>query len=64
MKEMVMDTEIIDLSGKLVASSNERSFEKGDHIINLDLSDLEQGIYFVRIKASTLIFSRKIIVVK
>ncbi len=56
--------QLIDINGKIVAQSNNISFSKGDNLINLNLSELNSGIYFSNIQTQFGTIRKKIICVK
>lgn len=47
--------EVYDVTGKLVKTQTENTITAGDNSINLKLSELQRGFYFIRIKGATLL---------
>lgn len=54
--------EIYDLTGKLVQALNTDKLKTGNNLLQTDVSGLENGVYFIRLKASDRILSRKFVI--
>ena len=52
---------IIDLTGRVVKSISSQHFQSGENKITVDLSELNNGIYFVQIKSNAIFYSSKLI---
>ncbi len=55
--------QIIDLTGKIVKDFSEKfDYEHGIYKAQLDISDLNAGIYFVKIVQPDQVFSKKLLI--
>lgn len=55
---------IFDMRGSLIATLADASFEEGDHEIAWNATDVNAGIYFLRMEAAGYSENRKLIVTK
>ncbi|MDD3804522.1 MAG: T9SS type A sorting domain-containing protein, partial [bacterium] len=55
---------LYDVTGRMVKSLANGSFTKGNHTINMNSNDFNQGVYFVKVNAGDTSVSKKVIVVK
>ena len=55
---------IFDVSGRLVTTLADASFEEGDHEIIWNAAEVNAGIYFLRMETATYSENRKLIVTK
>ena len=55
---------IFDVSGRLVTTLVDASFEEGDHEIIWNAAEVNSGIYFLRMETATYSENRKLIVAK
>ena len=55
---------IYDMTGQLVRTVVEKQFEKGVHSQQLDVTDIDAGIYFLRMQTGSHLQTRKLVVVK
>ena len=55
---------IFDVSGRLVTTLADASFEEGDHEITWNAADVNAGIYFLRMETAGYSENRKLIVAK
>lgn len=55
--------EILDLSGRLLKSNNQ-NIELGRNVINIDVEDIESGIYLIRLKDDFKILSNSKFIIK
>lgn len=51
---------IIGIDGRLIKSSPSKWFDEGYHILTMDVSDLDQGLYYARIEFGGDIIMRKV----
>lgn len=56
-----VSVEVLDLTGKLVASPSQLSNAVGAQTISADLSGMNNGVYFVVIKTTAGVFSHKVV---
>lgn len=57
----IVHTEIMNIAGKVVANYNSE-IDKGDNHFKIPVSDLENGIYIIRLQTATGMFVKKMIV--
>jgi hypothetical protein len=63
-KNVVLAVDILDMNGRVVASPVREKASAGSLNIELDLSNLTNGFYFVKIQADQIITTEKLIIVK
>ncbi|HXB40369.1 MAG TPA: T9SS type A sorting domain-containing protein [Bacteroidia bacterium] len=61
-KEEVTIIGIYDISGKLVQTISKEKLVTGNHLLQTDVSGMENGIYFVKIKTGSKCFSKKFVI--
>ena len=59
-----IDIDIVNLEGKTVQKLDSKYFPAGDQTIKFDFSNLQSGVYFVKLKTNNNTYSKKIIVQK
>lgn len=57
-----LSLELVDINGRVIKSINNQSIVTGSNILNVDISDVEAGIYFVRLRDGNASFTDKLIV--
>lgn len=62
--EQDANIEIYDISGKLIQIVSKEKLASGNHLIKTDVSSMENGIYFVKIKTADKCLSKKFVVNK
>lgn len=55
---------IYDITGKMVEQTAASEYSSGNHSVNLNLSGLENGVYFIRINSGNEITSTRISIVR
>ncbi|MCD4697967.1 MAG: T9SS type A sorting domain-containing protein [Bacteroidales bacterium] len=59
-----LDIRIINLTGQLVAVVDPRHYQKGKHIVRIDLSDNPEGFYFVQITENNrVVITKKLLLI-
>jgi hypothetical protein len=56
--------EVYDITGKKIEILLSEELSKGDHIINWNAENLNEGIYFIRVKTNTASIVRKVIILE
>ena len=59
-KQGKVDISVYDIAGKLVKKSV-KTYTSGLHTVNMDISKIPQGVYFVRVNTGNNTFTRKLI---
>jgi hypothetical protein len=55
---------VFDLTGKLMVSVNEEKMMSGPQLLKINLSDLQNGLYLVQIKAEKAVVTRRLMINK
>lgn len=61
-KEETALLEIFDVSGKRVKQLTKESLQTGNHLIQTNVADLDNGIYFLQLKTSGKLISKKFVI--
>ncbi|MDP1725811.1 MAG: T9SS type A sorting domain-containing protein [Bacteroidota bacterium] len=56
--------ELIDLTGKIILNRNAQNFSAGENTTDIEINDIPQGIYFVRISTAESMVSSRLVVIK
>jgi hypothetical protein len=57
-----VDVEIRDVTGKIVYTLSENEVKQGNHVIEMDASEFNSGVYFVVVKSDKNVTQRKFVV--
>jgi hypothetical protein len=58
----VVTIELMDLSGKVIKTVTNKRFTPGEHIVELDITDLNKGMYLYKMTAGDYTGSKKVVV--
>lgn len=63
-KSLDISYEVVDLSGKTLLEESYMKYTAGEHKLNLNVSDLATGTYYLYIKSDKTILTEKIVVIR
>ncbi len=61
---LFLDFEIYDIQGRLIKKLGNYTCFEGNNSLSFDITDLNQGMYFIRIKTSNIDINRRLILIK
>jgi hypothetical protein len=56
--------QIYDLKGSIIKTTNSRQLTAGEHLVNLDISDLSTGVYYCRVSVDKYKKTRSLLILK
>jgi hypothetical protein len=63
-EESPVDIQVLNLSGQVVLNKRLGALNKGQQVIDMDVNELRNGYYIVRVESMDGIFNKKLVINK